>query len=371
MITNKQLTNMSYEMAYQFEQINVEYIAKIAQHIKDIGQMTATDLHILQQMQIMSSNVAEINAKLSKLCNLTASQLRDVYSESGADVYAGLEKYYKATNTPQLPFYKNMRLQSYLASLSRRTEGTFKNISRTTVISKPYQRAVDKAVYLVSSGVTDYNKAMRDVINDYTRGMRVEYPTLLKNGEHLTRRLDSAVRMNILGGVRQLNQGIYDITGREFGADGVEVSAHLLCAPDHLDIQGRQLSNEEFEDINADLVRPIGELNCHHYTMPIVLGVSGEAVDSDTLQEYKDYSNEMIEIDDRTYTRYEASQAMRNLETKVRYSREARIDAVIRNDANKVALCDRQIEKAQDKYTQIADIAGLEQHRERMRIYGY
>ena len=38
-----------------------------------------------------------------------------------------------------------------------------------------------------------------------------------------------------------------DYHGQKFGADGVELSAHAICAPDHLAVQGRQFSNEEFD----------------------------------------------------------------------------------------------------------------------------
>jgi hypothetical protein len=41
-------------------------------------------------------------------------------------------------------------------------------------------------------------------------GARVEYAS------GYTRRLDSAVRMNVLDGVRQLNQGVRKITGEQF-----------------------------------------------------------------------------------------------------------------------------------------------------------
>ena len=39
--------------------------------------------------------------------------------------------------------------------------------------------------------------------------------------------------------------------GERFGADGVEISAHYPCAEDHVDIQGRQFSNEKFEKLNS------------------------------------------------------------------------------------------------------------------------
>ena len=53
----------------------------------------------------------------------------------------------------------------------------------------------------------------------------VDYAT----GYH--RRMDSAVRMNVMEGVRTLNQTLLNQFGEEFGADGVEVSHHKNSAP--------------------------------------------------------------------------------------------------------------------------------------------
>ena len=73
-----------------------------------------------------------------------------------------------------------------------------------------------------------------------------------------TRRLDSACRMNILEGVRQVNNGIRKEMGNQYGADGVEIDAHGLCAEDHLPYQGKQYTIKAYEKLNNKLKRPIG-----------------------------------------------------------------------------------------------------------------
>lgn len=42
------------------------------------------------------------------------------------------------------------------------------------------------------------------------------------------------------------------VNGESFGADGIEISAHLPY-------QGKQFSNEEFEQLQQILKRPVGE----------------------------------------------------------------------------------------------------------------
>lgn len=103
----------------------------------------------------------------------------------------------------------------------------------------------------------DYSTAMRSTVRDMARsGLR---RVTFESG--YSRRLDSKARMNILEGVRRLNSEMMAETGREFGVDGVEISAHGLCAPDHQPVQGRQYSNKDYERLNEALQRPIGTLN--------------------------------------------------------------------------------------------------------------
>jgi len=52
------------------------------------------------------------------------------------------------------------------------------------------------------------------------------------------------VLQNLIDGVKQLQQEMLDWHGEHFGSDGVEISAHAISAPDHVKIQGKQLTNE-------------------------------------------------------------------------------------------------------------------------------
>ena len=62
-------------------------------------------------------------------------------------------------------------------------------------------------------------------------------------------RLDSAIRMNTLGGLRKLNNQVQEQFGEEFDSDGVEISVHTAPADDHAEVQGHQFSNKEFEKL--------------------------------------------------------------------------------------------------------------------------
>ena len=233
MITDEQYTKISYAMASQFEQINTDAITKMSEHIRDIGRLDKLDLHRLEQMNRMNANIAEINKELQKQCQMTSKQLNELYLASGLDTYQGTAVYYAAKGVKQQAFQMNNRVQAYIQSVSERTAKSFENLSRTTALSENYRKLVDRGIYAVSTGMEDYKSAIRHTLTETVdKSMRVTYASTYigKDGKlhHRTRRMDSAARMNILEGVRQVQFGVRDIAGEEFGADGYEITAHAL-----------------------------------------------------------------------------------------------------------------------------------------------
>lgn len=354
-------------MAQAFEEINDEYIELMAKHVKDMGRLSATDMHRLEQMNKMDANIAHINKKLRQQCNLTVLQLDKLYKESGLSLYDDMDVFYSAKGVKQVPFEQNRRIQEYIQSVNSLTYGTFENLSRTTAISENYRKVVDRGVYVVSSGLENYQAAIRKtLIKASTDGMRVKYAS------GYTRRLDSAVRMNILEGVRQVNLGIRQITGEQFGADGYEISAHGLCAEDHQPIQGKQFSKKEFAKLQESLVRPIGTLNCQHTAYPIVLGVSQPAYSDSELQDMLDYSNEKIALPNgKIVSRYEASQVMRNIETNIRYAKDSFIAGKASGDDVLMQKAKAKIKRNQEQYKKVCEASGLKPRTERMSVSGY
>lgn len=367
MISSDKITEISYQMSEAFEEINTKYIELMAKHVKEMGKLTATDMHRLQQMAKMNANIDEINKLLRKQCSLTVKQLEALYQASGLSIYEDTAVFYAAKGAIQVPFARNMRIQQYIQSVNRLTASTFENMARTTAISKNYRKLVDTSIYAVSSGVEDYQSAIRRVlVNAATKGMRVEYES------GYTRRLDSAVRMNILEGVRQVNLGTRMITGEQFGADGYEISAHGLCAEDHQPVQGKQYTLKQFERLQSSLERPIGTMNCQHTAYPIVIGISQPAYSDKELDNLKNYSNDTIDLGNgKQVTRYQASQLMRNLETNIRYAKDSYIAAKASGDDVLLSKSKAKIKKDRDRYNSIASQAGLKPRPERMRVPGY
>ena len=232
---------------------------------------------------------------------------------------------------------------------------------------------MDRAVTEVQRGTSDYKAAIRRTIREAGQaGLRIVDSSRVVDYESgYSRRLDTAARMNVLDGMRHLNQSIMEEIGRQTGADGVEISAHMLCAEDHAPYQGRQFANDEFEQLQDSLARPFGEWNCKHSWWPILLGVSEPAYTPEQLQEYRDYSSEQVEIDGRTKSRYEWSQEMRRVETAVRQQKDVANLAKAAGDTTLRRQAQGRINALQDQYDRITQKTGLTPEEDRMSVSGF
>ena len=367
-LSEKALSDYSYVVADRFEAINTMYLKKVARQIKEIGQLGPANVRRLNQMAKMSQNLDEINKYLAAECNISLDELYKVYDLSGMAQYDDTAKYYTARGVAQTAFKDNRFMQDYLQSVKNRTGETFRNIANTTasLTSHDYLNIVDTAVDTVATGVGDYKSVIRDKLKDLAAtGLRVTYAS------GRTRRLDSAVRMNILEGVRQINNGVREQAGKEFGADGVEISAHGTCAADHLDVQGKQYSKKAFEQLQSTLARPISTCNCRHVTFPIVLGISKPTYSAKELKQLRNENTKTYDVLGKEMTRYEASQLMRQIETQMRYAKDQHIVGKEADDEELVKEANAKLKALRQKYEAVAKSAGLRTDYSRAYVPGY
>lgn len=209
-------------------------------------------------------------------------------------------------------------------------------------------------------------QAIRDAVKILSAGgIRVKYSS------GATRELYSAVSMNVMDAYRQCMDELREAQADEFGADGVQVSAHSMCAPDHLPYQGRQFSNAEFEKIQNSLGREIGHgMNCRHSVHRVRLGVG--AYTSKQLGKMRRRSERKVDNPQGgTMTAYEFTQWQRAQETAIRKRRmKAQIlDAAGLHDD---AEAQRQrIMVSKRNYDQWSKRNGVPTRHERMEVYDW
>ena len=363
-ISNEELTEIAYQISERFEKVNTFYLTKMAEQIKLIHKLDPDNMHRLQQMAIMGNNIDEINLYLSKQTGLALKDIYSLYDRSAGEIYKDVAYLYKARGITQPPFSKNVAIQNYINSVKNLTQNTFQNMANTTAISSEYKNAIDLAIDTVATGIDDYDTVMKSkIIEKAKTGTRIKYAS-----GH-TRRLDSACRMNILEGVRQINYGVRKEAGLQYGADGVEITAHGLCANDHLPYQGKQYSIEKFNSINSRLKRQFGTCNCKHGISYIILGISPQSYSQDELTAIKDYSQEKININGKECTRYEASQAMRKAETDMRYKQDEIL--ALKKAGMEYKKQMEQLDRLKAAYKYIAKKSKLKPRLERAYVPGY
>lgn len=308
----EQISNAYYKI---YKKIEVEYLDLIAIQLKEIGTLNSVELSRLDQMALMNKNVDIINKELAVRTNQSVDELKTTLTNIAKMQYTDASRFYTAAGVKQLDFYDNMAVQNIITSISNLTGSTMQNISSTSISSQAYISAVDEAIIASTSGVADYNTSTKKIIrNLVSKGMtQVQYPS------GINRNVASAVRMNVMDGMHQVNMNVASQIGNEFGADGVQITSHANPAPDHTSIDGIMVSNENFERINSNLSRKIATCNCYHFAQPVLMGISTPMYTNAELREKKVQESQLIEYNNSAKTRYEWSQEQRKIESRMQY----------------------------------------------------
>ena len=351
MFPEEQLEELLEVFLERARKVNKKYLIAMGEHIRDIGQLIPSDINRLVQMQRMHENLEDIKNEIAHVAEISMEDLEKVFQAAMELDARFMADKFASAYTPLI--LKDAAMQRILLAQLNVTFGAMYNLSQTTVSSDAYRKLVDRGIQAVQSGVEDYNAAIRRTLAEAAEeGVQVIYrdgnTAKVQYSSGRKMRLDSAVRMNVLDGLRSLNRDVLWQIGEEYGADGVELSAHFLCAEDHLPYQGKQFSIAEFEELQRKLDRPFGKWNCKHMMYPILLGISAPAYEKEDLEEFRKNSAEQIEIDGVKRSRYEWTQAQRRLETAVRYKKDTAVAAMAAGDNRQRRNMQRDINAIMD-----------------------
>lgn len=371
----------------RFNQYNTKVLQKMGEAIKKFDGVSPSMAHQIAQELKYGTDIDDLMAELSKLSGKSIKDIEEAFDIVAEENVAFAEVYAKAKNMEFVDYKDNEQLKRLVKGIAGETNATFKNISKTRAIGfvlkdkygnkifkdlkKTYIDLIDEAVFNVEIGVSDYQSAMRGVIKQLAdSGVKIHeekvgYPS------GYNRRIDSSVRQNVLTGVRKINITTQKIVGRQFGADGIEISAHSPCAEDHIFLQGKQYSNAEFKKLNASLERPIGEYNCRHFVFSIVLGVNQPSYSQKMLNQMNKESQSIIEYEGKKYTAYEATQVQRKLETEIRKQKDIQIIARASGNKELVGQSQDKIRQLTQKYKELSKISGLPTRMDRLKVAKY
>lgn len=400
MLNDEIINKVVERLTNRIEETNTYILKKMGESIAKLKTLTPTQAQRLAQIMRYGGDYDKIVQAIAKMSELNVKDIYKIFEEVAKVDQQFAKQFYKYRNKKFIPYENNKLLQNQVNAIANITAKEYNNITKTmgfatrvngkivyNDIATTYQNLLDKAVLSVSQGKTTFDEEMYNTIKELaSSGIKtIDY----ESGRSI--RADSAVRMAMNGGITQLHMELQQQFGKEFDADGVEVSVHMNPAPDHELVQGKQFSNEEFEKfqndedaISYDGVefpaeseetgrdrRSIGEYNCYHYIFPIVLGISKPAYTNKELQEIITRSNEKFKFDGKEYTKYEGTQLQRKLETAIREQKDIQIMAKASGNKELVEDAQAKITQLTTKYRDLSKISGIPTQMDRMRVSKY
>ena len=362
MLTPEQMQALQEALEKIADPVTDFIIRDIVRRISEAGKITSTAEYQLKQAIWLKKSASDIKAQLSKI---NASEaIANTFQRALEEAIA--QDDYAKTLAEDEP------LQNILDAAVKLAQDDFTNITQTMGLIDPYGNpqplrdayisCTDYAFKKVLTGAQSYQQAVYEATNNLIdKGVRViDY----ESGVHTA--VDAAVRRNIFGGMGLMVEQVEDHIHEELGATGWELSAHEACALDHEPYQGKQYTNEEYEELNGSadhpgiLLRRIGTLNCKHIAFPVMIGMQKPIYSEEQLKAMEKRNHDGITFEGKHYTMYEATQMQRKLERTIRKQRR-KIAALEEMEGQEEALKRSRVRYTvlQQRYREFSKAAGL------------
>lgn len=401
-ITQEQIDKIIERLNERVNKANTVFLKKIGKSLDEIRKLTPTEAHQLAQILKYGDSYDKVIKELNKYTNINIDEIDKIFETYAKNDQMFYEEFYKYRDIPFVEYKDNAFIKTQTEALTNVIKNQMYNFTRDNVLGysitdefgrlrftglrEVYNQVIDMALMNVGQGKETFDNAMSGILRDIGQsGLKtISY----ESGRSI--RLDSAIRMHLKDGLAQVHNENQKIYGREFGADGYEISVHLFPAPDHEEVQGRQFSIAEYDILNSGGMakdykgneytldhdakngyRPISTMNCYHYIFPIILGVSKPEYSDEQLNQIREDNDKGFEIDGKHYTNYEGTQLQRSLERKIREQKDIQILAKESNNTELIQESQKNITKLTNKYKEVSDVSGLSTRMERMKVSGY
>lgn len=396
MLTERELELLPERIVERIHKVNTQFLDIIGKRIKEIGTMTETDAHRIRMQLNLEADINEIELALAAVSGKNLADIEEIF-----DIVAEDNVKFAEAVAGGVSAGTTTALNDYVETLKKQAMEDYGNFSHNTAFMKfnkagqkvstdlhrYYSEVIDDAIIAVTSGQSDFYSQMRSVLRNVAdSGIRTKYSPLkgaagpaVEYATGYSRRLDTAVRQNLLWGIKQCNDGMLDKIGEDFGADGYEVDYHRNPRPTHAKMGGVQyIRAEKGKVIDGVYFPPFSEAeellddyNCLHKKFPIICGVSEPNHSPEELAELKAKDKETIEFEGEEYTGYEFTQLQRRTETAIRHAKDRQIIAASAGDDELRRKEQEKINILTKKYKTICDVSGLPSKKERMSVPGY
>ncbi len=399
MLSEDTLKALAEPMAYRLEQFNTYVLKDIGERIKEIGEIKPSDIDKLRKLKRYGADTGSIITELERISKLNARDIEHMLNETAKYNYNSLAALVEFKGKPFVPYAENIVIQRYVKAMAKQTGSTYINMSQNTgfmvyrgrnkvftSLSETYSDIIDRAVIAVTTGTEDFYSVMRKSLKEMAdSGVRTKYMPLsgsagktVDYASGYSRRLDTAVRQNILWGAKMCYQGIAEEVGEEFGADGYEIDYHPNPRPSHAEMGGRMYAAGRGKRVDGiyypsiSTVQPLlDDYGCLHSKTPVILGVSPPTIDKKQLERLKESDRQKLEYEGKKYTGYEATQVQRKLETAARHAKDRQNIAAAAGDDTLRREEQAKLNAITNQYKKFSNAMGLPTKPERMSVSGY
>lgn len=220
----------------RIEETNSYILKRIGEAIKQISTLTPSQAYQIQQILKFGGTYEEIAKELARVSGKNVQDIYKIFEEVAKNNKQFAKQFYQYRGIDYIPYSKDIALQNQVNSIARLTADTYLNIANTRGIGflfegldgqlsfkniqQAYYEIIDRGILSISQGKETFQTEMRRIMKQLGNNGVVLY----ESGR--TRRLDSAIRMNILDGIRQVSNETAQRFAQEYNADGIEISVH-------------------------------------------------------------------------------------------------------------------------------------------------
>ena len=382
MYTSHELEALSMAFDSQMKQLQDEVMSDLVRRLAINGEITRAADWQINRLYELGESKEKIERFIQKSLKLSDEEMTELYKEALESGYARNEGIYKKVGAEFIPFEENALLQQYIAAVAKQTTEEMHNISQSlgfavknadgTLSFKPiaqyYQDTLDNTINGIASGVFDYNTALNKAVKEMTNsGLRtVDYASGWSN------RVDVAARRAFMTGMSQLTGKVNEMNAEKLDTDTYEVTWHSGARPSHQVWQGKWYTMDELISVcGLGTVTGLNGANCYHDYYPVIRGISVPTYTAEELEELNRKENTPVKYEGKEYTKYEALQRQRKLETTMRAQRQKiKLLQVGKADEDDIIAARCRYRGTSQEYTRFSKAMDLPQQRERVTVDG-
>lgn len=382
MFKPNEIEHFSMMFDEQMKALENQVMEDIVRRIRINGEITrSADWQINRLIQLGMSK-KDIENALKTHLKISDEDIREMYENIIEEGYARDNDIYNGAGIERIPYEENEELQQLISATAQQTGGEMKNISQSlgfavkgkngklefTPIAEYYQNTLDSAISGIASGVFDYNTVLKRVVSELTNsGLRtVEYASGRSS------RIEVAARRSVMTGLSQLTAKVNESNAEELGTDMFETTWHSGARPEHQVWQGRWYTKKQLVSVcGLGSVTGLCGANCYHSYFPVIPGLSEPTYTEEQLSEMNRKENTPTDYYGREYTKYEALQRQRRLETAMRAQRQKiHLLKVGEADEDDIINARCRYRGISQEYTRFSKAMNLPEQRQRVTVDG-